>query len=137
VAKRRGDIGIRTQIKGLEGLSTSEVIELHSDQIEPGMSGASVLDVERDRVVGIITERYIEQYNPAVSNMAFALPVKSMLDLYPDLRESNQGLTVLSKFLRAIGEEGSSIYKWIDEAYVPPLEYDEIRAAQKEIELYS
>jgi S1-C subfamily serine protease len=85
----RGDIGIPTEIKTSEGLPAPGAIELHSNQIEPGMSGAPVLDIERDRVVGIISDRYKEEYNPAVSNMAFALPVISMVDIFPKLREKN------------------------------------------------
>jgi hypothetical protein len=129
----KGEIGIPTRIKNSNGhIISPEVIELYSpNQIEPGMSGAPVLDIERDRVVGIVSERYTEEYDPTVSNIAFALPVKAMVDLYPPLREKNQGLTVLSKFLRAIGEEGSSIYKWIDEVYVPPLEYEDIKESLK------
>ena len=51
-------MGIPTNIKTEEGLLSPQVIQLyHKKQIEPGMSGAPVLDLERDRAVGIITER--------------------------------------------------------------------------------
>src|SRR5919106_4878051 len=127
-----GTVGIPTRKKTKEGLLSPQIIELHHNKkIQPGMSGAPVFDKKRSRVVGIITERY----NPVDYNdeeFALALPVKSMIDVCPVLREKNQGLTVLSKFLNAIGEKvESSIYRWIDEVYVPPNEYDEIRGALK------
>jgi S1-C subfamily serine protease len=88
----RGEIRIATRIRTSEGRVSPIVIQLYStNEIEPGMSGAPVLDIERGRVVGIITERYKEEYNPAINNMAFALPVTSMIDLYPILRKKNQG----------------------------------------------
>src|SRR5919106_568099 len=96
----KGEIRILTHTRDANGnISSPELVQLRSpdNEIEPGMSGAPVLDIERDRVIGIITERYIDQYNPSISNMAFALPVKSMIELYPKLREKNPALKEISR----------------------------------------
>jgi hypothetical protein len=122
----KGEIRTLMRIKASNG-SLCELIQIYSpNEIGQDMNGAAILDIERGRVIGLLTERY-KGYNAADGKTAFALPVKSMLDLCPNLREKNQGLSVPVRFLRAIDEEKSSIYKWIDEVYVPPLEFEEIK----------
>jgi hypothetical protein len=127
----KGEIRILTHIENSNSnLQSPALIELYSpNQIEPGMSGAPVLDLERNRVVGIITERYKEEYSPGISHMAFALPVKAMIDLCPILEKQNPGLQKIFKFLMFSGFDEDKIWNSrIDDLYVPPRELDKIKA---------
>src|SRR5262249_15375988 len=99
-----------------------------SDGIDHGMSGALVFDTQINRGIGIISE-YLATSSNVDRNLALAIPVESLLTLYPKLRQENPGLRI-KEFLRKIGlEEGSIWYQRIDDVYVTPIEYDEIKDA--------
>lgn len=60
--------------------------------------------------------------------MSFAIPIESIIRVYPEISQKNPGLRIL-EFLRKIGEEGVKKYERIDELYVPPVNYEEIKQA--------
>src|SRR3954454_19789091 len=47
--------------KAVDNRPSSPIIQLKSDQIGPGMSGAPVLDTSINRIIGIVSEHYISQ----------------------------------------------------------------------------
>ena len=53
-----GIIQGKTRIELKDGTFSPPVIVLKSDQIDEGMSGAPVLDVDANRVIGIISDHY-------------------------------------------------------------------------------
>jgi hypothetical protein len=103
-------------------------LQIHCTEVEMGMSGSAILDVEAGRVVGMISLHY---RGSDEATLSFAIPVESVIESFPKIEQENPGLVPLNKFLQTIGEERSSIYKWIDKVYVPPNEYEEIKAALK------
>jgi hypothetical protein len=102
-----------------------EVIQLKSDGIDHGMSGAAVLDTQINRIIGIVSE-YLATSSNVDRNLALAIPIESLLKVYPELRQENPGLRI-KEFLRKIGLEGSKLYEKIDELFIPPLEYEKIK----------
>ena len=72
-------------------ISLQEVIQLKSDGIDHGMSGAAVLDTQINRVIGIISE-YLATSSNVDKNLALAIPVESIIQVYPELKQKNPGL---------------------------------------------
>lgn len=65
-----GDIRIKTAMTSADGGEPLQVIQLDSYDIDRGMSGAAVLDVAIDRVIGIVSNVYkpgSTNYNVAVA----------------------------------------------------------------------
>jgi tetratricopeptide (TPR) repeat protein len=112
-------------------ISLQEVIQLKSDGIDHGMSGAAVLDTQISRVVGIVSE-YLATLSNVDKNLALAIPIGSVIKVYPELRERNLGLRKFNNFLQSIRKNGSPIYDRFEDTYVPPIEYDEIEKTLKD-----
>ncbi|EKV03852.1 hypothetical protein Lepto7375DRAFT_6170 [Leptolyngbya sp. PCC 7375] len=54
-------------------------LELTSNEIERGMSGAAVIDLKRDRVVGLITHKLETSSESGISNKAYGADMKIVL----------------------------------------------------------
>jgi len=62
------------------------MLQLRSQEIKEGMSGAPVLDTDWQQVVGIVNATYYPpDGSPKFQNTAFATPIESLLDVWPDL----------------------------------------------------
>jgi hypothetical protein len=91
--------------------------------------------MKTNRVVGIIFQ-HNDTRGTVDTNLNFAIPIESILKEIPAemesiLEENNLGLLKISDFLYKVGLE-SELYKWINELYIPPLEYEEIKDVLKE-----
>jgi hypothetical protein len=87
-----GRIQIETSLKDNNDY---QVIQLYSDQIEEGMSGAAVLDLEINRVIGIVSLHHPAKGSNVDTRLKFAIPVGSVLQsskAAPILKEKNPGL---------------------------------------------
>lgn len=58
--------------------------------------------------------------------LSFAIPVESIIQVYPEIKGKNPGLRKFNNFLQAIEKSGSAIYDRFADAYVAPIEYDDI-----------
>ena len=99
---------------------TKEVSD--DESIVKAVSGAPVLDIEAKKVIGMIF-----RYDRKEPNLFMAIPVKSLVKVYPQLEEKNLGLKKINIFLEEIGKSTSGLYDNFDQKYVPPLEYDDIK----------
>jgi hypothetical protein len=63
-------------------------VQLYSTEIEIGMSGAPVLDVESQRVVGFVSERWMSREGN--NSLAFATPIDSAVKVCPVLEEKKR-----------------------------------------------
>jgi len=135
-----GDIRIETDIIKEEEehdnrIRSQPLIKLFSDEIEEGMSGAAVLDLETSKVVGIVSLHHPSNKNNDIDNkLNFAIPISSILDNSKGvaasiLKEKNPGLKPIYDFIRKIGEVGVLKYEKLPDLYVPPLNYKEIKAS--------
>lgn len=79
----RGEIRARTLSR--RGDVWAEVIQLYSDEIEEGMSGAPIFDLEVQAVVGIVSLFWRETTTTTDSRLMFGVPVAGLLDLMPHL----------------------------------------------------
>jgi tetratricopeptide (TPR) repeat protein len=104
--------------------SSTDVIQLYSDEIGRGMSGAPILDLETERVIGIISDHYKSQ-NEVDPQLNFGIPVKSIIGTFPDIKKKNRGL-VVGDFLGRIKSSNDYYYLNIDYLYVQPREYGDI-----------
>jgi conflict system STAND superfamily ATPase/trypsin-like peptidase len=102
-----------------------EVIQLKSDGIDHGMSGAAVLDIQINRVIGIISE-YLATSSNVDKKLALAIPIESIIQVYPELKQKNPGLRIF-EFLRKIHAEEIEKYHRINDLFVPPTQYEEIQ----------
>lgn len=59
-------------------------------------------------------------------NLALAIPLSSIIQVYPDIKGKNPGLGIL-EILGKVGAEGIKKYERIDELFVPPAEYNKIK----------
>jgi uncharacterized HAD superfamily protein len=68
------------------------VIILKSDQIEEGVSGAPVLDIDANRVIGIISDHYNTYYqtNEIYKTLSLGIPIDSIIQIYPELNRTNK-----------------------------------------------
>lgn len=123
-----GEIRGRTFRRPISGGSgaASELIQLYSEEIGPGMSGAPVLDIAINRVVGIISDHYVTQ-GDVDKHLSFAIPIKSILQVWPELNQKNAGPRIL-EFAQKICAEGLRRYEAIDELFVSPLGFDRIKS---------
>jgi hypothetical protein len=132
----RGRIQVITSLKGNDDEKSvaPRLIQLYSDQIEEGMSGAAVLDVETDKVIGIISLHHPS--NTVVdAKLNFAIPVSSILEgskATSLLKKRNVGLSKFNNFIELIGKRGSFVHERFEDVYVPPIEYEEIEKNLKE-----
>jgi S1-C subfamily serine protease len=74
--------------------SSVSIIKIYSDEIEEGMSGAPVLDLDANRVVGIISLHYPAKDNNVDTKLNFAIPVESIIKVCPSIKEKNPGLDI-------------------------------------------
>jgi hypothetical protein len=74
-----GEIRIKTTFKTKNSNESPQLIQLYSDEIESGMSGAPVLDLEINKVVGIISEHWVTSGN-VDTKLNFATPVSSIVE---------------------------------------------------------
>ena len=65
--------------KGVDGRGW--LLQLRGEAVTNGMSGGPVLDLDLERVVGMITRGYEEKY----TQLIYATPVEELITLYPDL----------------------------------------------------
>jgi len=80
-----------------------ERVQLKADNIEKGMSGCPILDIETGKIIGMV-DRTHYSIDPS---LVMAIPVKSITKLYPKLRKKNPGLgpsAGLIKYLRYISK---------------------------------
>jgi S1-C subfamily serine protease len=82
-----GDIMIETTMKSPDGGAPLEVVQLDSYDIDRGMSGAAVLDVAINRVIGIISNIY-KPVN-ANYNVGLAIPTAQIIKACPLLQVNN------------------------------------------------
>lgn len=57
------------------------IIQLYSDGIDHGMSGAAVLDTQINRVIGVVSE-YLATSSNVDKNFALAIPIESIIKSY-------------------------------------------------------
>jgi S1-C subfamily serine protease len=95
-------------------ISLQEVIQLKSDGIDHGMSGSAVLDTQINRVIGIVSE-YLATSSNIDKNLALAIPIESILNVYPAIKERNPRLRIID-VLRRVGQEGIKIL-WVDDKW--------------------
>jgi hypothetical protein len=60
------------------------MLQLRAQEIAPGMSGAPVLDIHDDRVVGMVTATYTPDATLKFRDAAFAVPAETLHDLCPE-----------------------------------------------------
>lgn len=65
-----------------------------SDEISGGMSGSAVLDINTGNVVGMISLHYKRSDERTLN---FAIPVESIIAVYPQIKEKNPGLQEISQ----------------------------------------
>ena len=90
-----GDIRIETDLfneENGEGVKSQSLIKLDSKEIEEGMSGAGVLDLETKRIIGIVSLHHASPKTDVDKGLNFAIPVSSILKAAPILENSNWGL---------------------------------------------
>jgi serine protease Do len=90
-----------------EGIDSVQLIQLYSDEIEEGMSGAAVFDLETKMVIGIISLHYPTKDITVDPKLNFAIPIESVLTiskLGSILKNKNPGLKI-TEFLGEIGLE--------------------------------
>ncbi len=85
-----GEIRQATSRVGPDGLRVP-VLPLHTNEVSEGMSGAPVLDVAQEAVVGVIS-LWWETTRAADAFTAFAIPVDTLLALWPELLDDNPNL---------------------------------------------
>jgi hypothetical protein len=131
-----GEIRIKTSFKTKEdNIESPQLIQLYSDEIEPGMSGSPILDLETNKVVGIISEHWVSASNNVDARLNFGIPIESILKvpaIESILRERNPGLKKIHQFMEKIGLGKSKIYQRFDDVYVAPTEYNEIEGTLRE-----
>ena len=69
------------------------MLQLESQNVAPGMSGAPVLDMDTGRVVGMVTMTYQPDATLKFRDAAFAIPAETLRDLCPvglELREPEE-----------------------------------------------
>ncbi|MCQ3974870.1 MAG: hypothetical protein DPW09_15625 [Anaerolineae bacterium] len=85
-----GDMqGIWAEGKILGSITDSQgmmMLQLRSQEIKKGMSGAPVLDTQGDRVVGMVTATYNPDETLKFRDTAFATPIEAIAKIWPSLR---------------------------------------------------
>ncbi|MGD9099691.1 MAG: trypsin-like peptidase domain-containing protein, partial [Anaerolineae bacterium] len=62
------------------------MLQLDSQQVAEGMSGAPVLDIQTDRAVGMLTETYVPDETLKFRDAAFATPTETIKRVWPALQ---------------------------------------------------
>jgi uncharacterized protein YjbI with pentapeptide repeats len=100
-----GDIRPTTRLKSKEGIDSPEIIQLYSDEIEERMSGSAVLDLETKKVVGIISDHWVNYQDNVDSKLNFAISIDSIIReskaaslIEPILRQNNPGFNPFLRF---------------------------------------
>ncbi len=105
---------------------TIRVLKLNSSEIAGGMSGGPIYDTKQEKVVGIASNYNYTEGN-IDRNLAIAIPVETIVKLFPDLYEKNSGLQKISRFLEMTGLPDKLWNRRIDDLYIPPAEYPYIK----------
>ncbi len=127
----RGIIQGKTRQISKDKEESDDIIQLKSNQIEYGMSGAPILDLETNGIVGIVNEGYQTRYEDAYKDLSFAIPITTILEVYPNLENENPGLSKINHFLKKI-ELDSIAYNNMDKLYVEPKEYTKMEKILEE-----
>ena len=90
------------------------------------MSGGPIYDIKQEKVVGIASNYNYTEGN-IDRNLAIAIPVDTIVKLFPDLYEMNPGLILFNQFLMHIERSKDIKYENFEDVYVPPKEYPKIR----------
>jgi S1-C subfamily serine protease len=69
-----------------------DVIQLSSADIGKGMSGSPVLDVKKNKIVGIISESW-EKTEHGDRDLAFAIPILSLAQVFHEIKHKNSSLS--------------------------------------------
>ena len=68
------------------------------------------------------------QTNEVYKTLSLAIPVESIIQVYPELKENNNGLKPFFDFVRKIRHKREQEnMKRLMNVYVPPIEYDDIK----------
>ncbi len=90
----------RGSILGEITLGGVRVLQLRSQEVTPGFSGAPLWDQTTQRVVGIVTAITPQEEHGRLAETAFGTPSETLRDIYPHLRPSDlcpyQGLAAFS-----------------------------------------
>ena len=113
-----GKIQILTSYK-VDNDITIPIVQLYATDVQEGMSGSPVLDVETNKVIGMVDRIYDEE-DKKDSNLVMAIPVESLVKTYPDLSKKNRGITLINQFLEVIGLSSSDQYQEFDETWTLP-----------------
>jgi Novel STAND NTPase 3/Trypsin-like peptidase domain len=101
-------------------------IQLDVKDIDSGMSGGPVLDLETGKVIGIISNKW-DNPDDIDRDLALAIPVASLIKTCPLLAKQNSGLVRINQFLEYVGLGNAFLFKKFDDIYVPPQEYYKIK----------
>ena len=63
--------------------------------------GGPILDVDTNRVIGIISDHHKSSYsvNDIYKTLSLAIPVESIIKVYPEFKDKNPGLKPIYDFL--------------------------------------
>jgi hypothetical protein len=89
-----------------ENTYSSSLIQLDSSGIARGMSGAAVCDIETNRIIGIISEKFAT-LTTIDNNLALAIPIESIYKINPILINKNSELLKNSEVI--INQQSSII----------------------------
>ena len=89
-----GKIQCFTTYKKLDDGKKIQVIQLKGTDIDYGMSGSPVLDLQKNKVIGMINGIYDDEKAIKNKNLVLAIPVNSIVNVYPSLSEKNPGLSL-------------------------------------------
>ena len=78
------------------------IVQLYAKDIGEGMSGSPVLDIDTNKVIGMIDRIYDKEEEKKDPNLVMAIPVESLVKVYPELVKKNPGLTFSHKSLLKI-----------------------------------
>lgn len=94
-------LAISTRLINRDDKDSPPLIQLDSGEIEEGMSGAAVLDLDLGKVVGIISLHYPR--NTVDTKLNFAISISSILEdskAGAILKAKNPGLKLILEFVR-------------------------------------
>src|SRR5688500_1309444 len=100
------------------------IFQLYAEDIQEGMSGRPVIDMVTNGIIGMI-DRIYDKDDLIDPNLVMAIPVKSIINVYTELKQKNDGLKIL-EFLKKANVPNTIWFQKIDDLYVPPMEYNEI-----------
>jgi len=83
-----------------DGVKSQPLVKLYSNEIEEGMSGSAVLDLETGKVVGIVSLHHPSNKNSYIDNkLNFAIPVSSILNNSKSAQILKEKIMVLNRFM--------------------------------------